>query len=288
VSYSIYDPNLEDLLSLEGRKICYFHGITPPHLLKEYEPETAELCRKGIASLHKLAGFERVLVNSCVSKRQLEKHATVKSIIVVPPVTAGMDLYGRKASQCVPWTDPVKVVTIGRVVPHKCLEDAFRIIALARENGIRCTHRVVGLSPNPSYLAALQELLVKLRITDCVRFDGFVSQESLQSALREADLLLITSKHEGFCVPVLEAMALSKVCLVRDGTGAAYTGSQSALVFKDRKEAVGHLKRLALNPLLVARQQKASFDRANHILSTCSPNALAAAFYGNATGLSEQ
>ena len=38
VSYSIFDPYLERLLALPCRKLCYFHGVTPPELLRAHEP----------------------------------------------------------------------------------------------------------------------------------------------------------------------------------------------------------------------------------------------------------
>ncbi len=45
-------------------------------------------------------------------------------------------------------------------------------------------------------------------LEDAVRFTGHASDAAVASAYAEADVLVVTSEHEGFCVPVVEAMAV--------------------------------------------------------------------------------
>ena len=63
VSFSIFDTCLRSILELPNPKVCYFHGVTPPELLQEFDPMTAEVCRKAMRQLPRLAMFDVVLAN---------------------------------------------------------------------------------------------------------------------------------------------------------------------------------------------------------------------------------
>ena len=54
--------------------------------------------------------------------------------------------------------------------------------------------------------AALR-LAAKLGVADRLHFLGQVSDADLALCYRGADLLVIPSRHEGYCLPVIEAMA---------------------------------------------------------------------------------
>ncbi len=66
---------------------------------------------------------------------------------------------------------------------------------------------VVGKPATESYAAALRRFVIDLGVSDAVRFTGHASDATVASAYAQADVLVVTSEHEGFCVPVVEAMA---------------------------------------------------------------------------------
>lgn len=70
-NYSIQDDYLDDILELPCKKQAYFHGITNPQKLRVFDAELAEECSKGLAELHNLIKFDRVVVNSACTKRHL-------------------------------------------------------------------------------------------------------------------------------------------------------------------------------------------------------------------------
>ena len=71
----------------------------------------------------------------------------------------------------------------------------------------------------PSYTAALRRFVDEMGLRDAVTFTGAVSDEELVGAMAGADVLVVTSRHEGFGVPVLEAMSLGLPVVAND-TGA--------------------------------------------------------------------
>ncbi len=60
----------------------------------------------------------------------------------------------------------------------------------------------------PSYTAALHRFIDEMGLRDAVTFTGAVSDEQLVAVMARSDVLVVTSQHEGFGVPVLEAMTL--------------------------------------------------------------------------------
>ena len=58
-----------------------------------------------------------------------------------------------------------------------------------------------------SYAEALSRYVAELGLTGAVRFAGHVPDAAVARAYEEADVLVVTSEHEGFCVPVVEALA---------------------------------------------------------------------------------
>ena len=99
-------------------------------------------------------------------------------------------------------------LAVGRVSPNKALESTVAALAVARVHGDPgATLRIVGKPATDSYVAALQRYVAELGLADAVTFAGHASDDAVAAAYAEADVLVVTSEHEGFCVPVVEAMS---------------------------------------------------------------------------------
>jgi glycosyltransferase involved in cell wall biosynthesis len=99
-------------------------------------------------------------------------------------------------------------LAIGRVSPNKALERTVAALAVARAHGdAEATLRIVGKPATSSYHDALVRYVAELGLSGAVTFAGHVRDATVVAAYAEADVLVVTSEHEGFCVPVVEAMA---------------------------------------------------------------------------------
>jgi glycosyltransferase involved in cell wall biosynthesis len=67
---------------------------------------------------------------------------------------------------------------------------------------------VVGRPIVPAYTRALVRFARELGVRDAVAFAGPLSDTDLVAALSQSDALVMASQHEGFGVPVLEAMSI--------------------------------------------------------------------------------
>jgi glycosyltransferase involved in cell wall biosynthesis len=64
----------------------------------------------------------------------------------------------------------------------------------------------VGGVAAPRYQTALEGFVTDLGLQDAVTLTGSVPAEVLAAHYRDADVFVCLSEHEGFCVPLLEAM----------------------------------------------------------------------------------
>jgi glycosyltransferase involved in cell wall biosynthesis len=98
---------------------------------------------------------------------------------------------------------------VGRVAPNKCQHDIIAAFAIYRrifDPEARLT--LVGSASAPRYLRAVRMLVGELGLGDSVEILDSVSHTELLAHFLVADAFVCLSEHEGFCVPLLEAMEL--------------------------------------------------------------------------------
>lgn len=229
VSYSIYDGNINRILKLQNQKICYFHGVTPPQLLEKFEPATVSLCARSFDQFPLLGHFDRVFANSKFSAQFLDPYVDISAIEIIPPIFSDR-LLARDINYEVRFAENnLEILHVGRVVPHKCIEDAISMVAELNSLRGDVTFNVVGDCPNAEYLMFLKSHAMALGIDKLVRFSGKVGEEILGEYYQVAHALITTSNHEGFCIPVLEAMYCGIPVLIKRGTAADEVAGDAAI-----------------------------------------------------------
>ena len=109
-------------------------------------------------------------------------------------------------------------LSVGRLAPNKGIELAVMALLVARaHHDPAATLEVVGRSVVASYTGALHRFVDEMGLHDAVRFSGPLSDADLVAAMARADVLVITSRHEGFGVPVIEAMTMGLPVVAHDG-----------------------------------------------------------------------
>jgi glycosyltransferase involved in cell wall biosynthesis len=216
LSYSIYDKYLEKILELPNKKICYFHGVTPAHLLEEFEPITAELCRKSVEQFSLLDKFNKVIANSKFIANELERFIN-KEVLVLPPIFPSRYIFNG--------VNKVKnrnknFIVVGRVVPHKKVENSIRLFTRIKKIIPESTLKIIGSMPNHTYNEFLKEEVEKYDLIDSVEFKGIISDEELKEFYTNSYGFINASLHEGFSIPVLEALYYGLVVFVQSGHAA--------------------------------------------------------------------
>jgi len=220
INYSIYDPHIENALNKKLKKIVYFHNITPPNILINSNPRTAELCKKGIEDLILLEKADVVVVNSKKTKKDLSNHIK-KNIHVIPPIASDMLFYKTLNQKLSSDAAGLTLNFTGRIEPNKNIEQLIEIMTHLVSFNNEYKLVIVGKAENLNYLDMLIGLANKNQIAQAITFKGFIGLNDLIYEYNKSDAFITTSLHEGFCVPVHEMMSMGKGSFVKKGGNAA-------------------------------------------------------------------
>jgi glycosyltransferase involved in cell wall biosynthesis len=148
--------------------------------------------------------------------------------------------------------DRFVMVTVGRLVARKNLDDLLRVLAQRAE----AQDLLVVIGDGPKR-AEWQALAKSLGLETRVRFEGRVDEERKQRLLAASDAFVSTSEHEGFGLVFLEAMdrGLPVVAYDRGGQGDFLSdGVTGGLVpLRDRNAFAAAIGRLHLDAAYRAR-----------------------------------
>jgi glycosyltransferase involved in cell wall biosynthesis len=198
-------------LHCPGKRILIYHNITPAECLEPYNEHLAEVCRQGRHALPALAhAVDLALADSPYNCRELAeqgfRNPKVLPILcdwkqwdAVPADARTLDRYG---------DDWINFLFVGRLSPNKCQDDVIRAFAdYNRRIDRRSRLMLVGSwRYMERYWEELWAVARSHGVEDHVFVPGHVRPEELISYYRLADVFLCLSEHEGFCVPLLEAM----------------------------------------------------------------------------------
>ena len=125
---------------------------------------------------------------------------------------------------------------------------------------------LVGGQSAGEYWRALHRLAADLGIADAVTFTDVVSHAELLACYRTADVLLCLSEHEGFNVPVLEAMHFDVPVVAYAAGAVPDTVGDGGLLLTDKDPLVvaTAVERLRSDPSLRTRLVDAGRRRVEH------------------------
>ena len=198
--------------------VVNYHNVTPPHLYAAWDNALARHQLLAQAQLRQLAPRCTLgIAVSAFNEAEL-RQAGYGRTAVVPP--AAMVPISTGAAAAAPRRAGARWVSVGRLAPNKGIELAVMSLLVTREHhdpGAALT--VVGRPVVPPYTAALCSFIDDMGLHDAVTFTGVLSDAGLAVTMARSDVLVITSRHEGFGVPVLEAMSLG-IPVVSNRAGA--------------------------------------------------------------------
>lgn len=193
--------------------VVNYHNVTPAEFFAKWEPVVAEELRVGRSQTAELAPLAELgIADSAYNAEELDavgySSTTVVPILLDytefdhPADPFAVDaLRSAKAQGGADW------LFVGRLAPNKCQHDLIKALAYYRaafDPAARLT--LVGRSSSAAYSAALRDYVAELGLEDAVRFPASVTPGELTAFYQQADVFVCASEHEGFCVPLLEAM----------------------------------------------------------------------------------
>lgn len=218
--------------------ILNYHNITPPEFFAGYSPSLEANCRAGYEEVKFLADkVEMAISDSAYNSSQLEKMGYTCPLHHIPIVMDFAD-YAKAPDEATveKYSDGVKnIVFVGRISPNKKHEDL--ILDFYYYTKYFEPHSRLILVGNPrgfeGYYLKLQKLVKKLGLTNVV-FTGHIKFTQILSFYHVADLLLCESEHEGFCIPLVEAMYFGKPIVAYDSSAVGETLGAGGILLKQK------------------------------------------------------
>lgn len=212
--FALPSPMTEAFQRLRGRRLLQYHNITPAHFFAPYDPALARLAVLGRRELASLVGHVDLAVGvSAFNRLELDAlgfHPTdVLPLAVDPSRLAAAPR--RPALEAILNDGLTNILFVGRVAPNKRLEDHLRL-AEHYKRYVDSYYRFIFVGRYdvvPRYYAQIRALIDTYSMPpDRFIFAGHVPEPDLATYYRTASAYVSLSEHEGFCAPLVEAMAM--------------------------------------------------------------------------------
>jgi glycosyltransferase involved in cell wall biosynthesis len=192
------------------RIVVDHHNLTPVELFAPWEPGMVHGLAWGRAQLLELADRTTLgIADSTYNESEL-RDAGYRSTTVAP-ILFDLDQLDAQADDSLAAElragGGASWLFVGRIAPNKAHQDLIKAFAAYRrayDGDARL--RIVGGSASDRYVDALKAFTSALQLDDAVMFTGSVSDAAKAAHFEAADVYVNLSDHEGFCVPLLEAM----------------------------------------------------------------------------------
>ncbi len=230
-----------DFADFPCRKVVIYHNITPPKYFEDNDPFIRDIYVWALEAARYLADkVDYCLADSDYNKQNLLELGYQCPIDVLP-ILIPMKDYQKTPNRSVmrkyddDWTN---IVFTGRIAPNKCQEDVIRAFVSYRKYcNPNCRLFLVGAYKEENrYFQKLWRYVHLLGMED-IYFTNHISFDSILAYYKIADVFLCMSEHEGFCVPLVEAMFFEKPIIAYNSSAVPDTLGGSGILL-DTKEPI--------------------------------------------------
>jgi len=228
--YSGWAEGLERAFDGSRPSLLISHNITPSRYFWEHEPVQAVHNEMGLEQLARLIRSASVVAGVSEYNAQQLRALGASDPQVIPilldSALLGLPAWGTGAPS-------PTVLFVGRLVPHKRQDLVIRAFARFHARNPEARLVLVGVPLSDGYKGALVELAERLA-PGAVEFEDGLSAGQLADRYLSAGVFLCLSEHEGFCIPLLEAMHFGVPVIARDaGAIGEVVGDAGVLVGED-------------------------------------------------------
>lgn len=273
IIYHLYDGNPLNYIveNLYYRKILVFHNVTTPDFFRGIDDNVLKSCLWGAYDAAKTVGkYNKGIALSEFSKRNLIEMGWKSGDVSVIPLIKTNNIDDRPNSLIVNKysNDYINILFTGRMVPHKKIEDIIRIFIYYQKYVNRKSRLIlVGGISQTNYYEALLDYIYLLNGKNII-FTGHITNEDLEAYYAVSNIFLCMSEHEGFCIPLVEAMKREIPIIAYSSTAVPDTLGEAGVLVdeKDEKVLADKINKLAFD----AEYRKKIIDIQNKRLESLS------------------
>jgi glycosyltransferase involved in cell wall biosynthesis len=265
VHYSLFNVAL---LLPPHRMAAIYHNITPRELITD--PSTLATIDRSLSQKYLLTRMSHVACVSEYNRRDLVDYGIPEDRLSVLPLPAGVPTVPGPRRATRPQSAPIKFLFVGRYVQAKGVPDLIAAVRQLLDRGVYGFEvQLVGRLDFSDALtaSAIAEALSTPNTSSIIRFTPDLSAEALVEAYRDADVFVLPSYHEGYCVPIVEAFGAGCPVIAYDSSNIPFisggladlvpTGDISSLASAMKRAVDAHrAARSGRSPLLIGTQNR--------------------------------
>src|SRR5262249_44441242 len=244
-----------------GGRILQYHNVTPAEYFAAYDPALFRLASLGRRELASLAGVADVaLGDSAYNREELQRLGFRRTAVfpIAVDTTRITQAASPPALHEILDDGPVTFLLVGRIAQNKKIEDHIRLAEVYKRY-IDAYYRFIFVGRFdvvPRYYSTIRALMAEYRfLSDRFVFTGPIPDEELAVYYRHAAVYMSLSEHDGFCVPLTQAMAADVPVLAYAAAAVPDTLGGAGLQFapKDLELAAELLGTLAFDDAMRAQ-----------------------------------
>ncbi len=240
--YSLGSPLNRLYLGLgKARRSLIYHNITPAHWFKGVNPRIVRDIHEGIQELPDLLRVtDRILADSPFNASEIEKLGFQAEVLELPIDPSRWEQEQNPGiATLVRSTPGIHMLHVGRLAPNKCVEDIIKTFYFLHHFiNKQSLLWLVGIDIDTElYSFSLKRLVNELGLSEAVNFAGCLADSEVQALYRNASVYMCMSEHEGFCLPVVEAMHFGLPVICYDSSALADTVAQGGVLVKHKRHA---------------------------------------------------
>ncbi len=269
-------PVAEFLLGRSEPLVLDYHNVTPESFYVGWEEHTTDkvaLARRQVAALapHAVLG----IADSAFNARELDDLGCPATEVV--PILVDLDANGATVDRAererlaARHGDATVLLFVGRISPNKCHERLVGALWVYRRlYDPDARLHLVGPSVTPDYTAAVLAFAAELGLADAVHHGEGLTDGELAAWYADADVFVCLSLHEGFCIPLLEAMQAGTPIVALDAGAVGETLADAGILLRTARPATvaAAIDRVRRDPVLAGRLVAAGHRRLSDFAAT--------------------
>jgi glycosyltransferase involved in cell wall biosynthesis len=230
------------LIEFRGPKYLIYHNITPGEFFEKYRPAFADILYRGRKDLARLAHcFENSAGVSAFNAAEMAQNGFKNPGVLPLPVDPQKWALSPDPAIMEEMQDGrTNILFVGRFAPNKKQDDLVVAFShyLQQDPGGRLI--LVGKPEQADpYVTHLKELIAGLGLAESVHLPGIIGDAELAAYYRTAHLFWSMSEHEGFCVPLIEAMWFDVPILAFKAAAVPETLGGAGFMFSEKDDPAG-------------------------------------------------
>jgi glycosyltransferase involved in cell wall biosynthesis len=264
---------LDFFLNLPGRKFLRFHNVTPSEFYQGCNESVFismdKFFTKSVLELSSLSNeIELAICDSNTNAEFIKQHSSIPTI-TIPIVKDYTDLTNFNSKSISlerkSFNEKEDLVFVGRIVPNKKIQDIIVLFFFWKKiNPTAKLHLIGGLVPGiEEYFNFINSLIIEFDLVDSIKIYFKIDDTQKSKILQDSLYYISMSEHEGFGIPLLEAMQNHLVVVAYASTAIPETMKRGGILFYEKNfpvmvEILNKIKNdTSLYDSVLATQEKA-------------------------------